>query len=44
VTIQGPETGFSPGDYTVTAFHDGHLEQSLTFTVDASPAAPAPTP
>jgi hypothetical protein len=49
VTIQGPSTGFSPGDYTVTAFHDGHLEQSLTFTVDAttpaSPtAAPSPTP
>jgi hypothetical protein len=49
VTIQGPSTGFSPGDYTVTAFHDGHLEQSLTFTVDAttptSPTAVAtPTP
>jgi hypothetical protein len=49
VTIQGPSTGFSPGDYTVTAFHDGHLEQSLTFTIDATtPASPTaaapPTP
>jgi len=40
VTIQGPADGFSPGDYRVTAFHDGHLEQSLNFTV----AAPLPTP
>lgn len=45
VTIQGPATGFASGDYTVTAFHDGHLEQSLTFTVDAVPApTPAATP
>ncbi len=43
VTIQGPSTGFSPGDYTVTAFHDGHLEQSVNFTIDAAPAA-SPTP
>jgi hypothetical protein len=43
VTIQGPSSGFAPGDYTVTAFHDGHLEQSLTFTVDAPTPSPAPT-
>ncbi|HXA29547.1 MAG TPA: hypothetical protein VN193_12480 [Candidatus Angelobacter sp.] len=42
VTIQGPATGFASGDYTVTAFHDGHLEQSLAFTVDAP--VPSPTP
>ncbi|HZS15193.1 MAG TPA: hypothetical protein VFC09_11385 [Candidatus Dormibacteraeota bacterium] len=39
VTIQGPSSGFSPGDYTVSAFHDGHLEQSLTFSVEAAPPA-----
>jgi hypothetical protein len=43
VTIQGPASGFTPGDYSVTAFHDGHLEQSLTFTVQA-PTAASPTP
>lgn len=43
VTIQGPASGFTPGDYSVTAFHDGHLEQSLTFTVQA-PASASPTP
>jgi len=43
VTIQGPSTGFSPGEYTVTAFHDGHLEQSVDFSIDAAPAA-GPTP
>lgn len=45
VTIQGPASGFSPGSYTVTAFHDGHLEQSLTFSVAANGSATAsPTP
>jgi hypothetical protein len=44
VTIQGPATGFAPGAYTVTAFHDGHLEQSVNFTVDATAGEPASTP
>ena len=43
ITILGPASGFEPGEYSVNAFHDGHLEQSLGFTVDAS-IAPQATP
>ena len=42
VTIRGLGAGFAPGIYTVTAFHDGHLEQSLTFTVES--VAPSASP
>jgi hypothetical protein len=44
VTIKGGSAGFAPGIYTVTAFHDGHLEQSLTFTVEGASPSPGVSP
>jgi hypothetical protein len=34
VTVEAPPGGFTPGTYTVRALHDGHLEQTATFSVD----------
>jgi hypothetical protein len=43
VTVEAPPNGFVPGTYTVMALHSDHLDQSITFRVDAVPATPAPS-
>ena len=44
VTVEAPPAGFVPGSYTVIALHNDHLEQRVTFTVDAGPATPPALP